>query len=53
MEIVHREQLLVAVSYPCFTLGILAFGTVSVPAAVIRYPDMSALFTTVNMASQG
>ena len=53
MEIGNRQKILLSVLDPCFTLGILALGAMTVPAAIIAYADMSAGVAPVHMTAQG
>jgi hypothetical protein len=52
MKVWYRKQILLAVLYPCFPLGVLALGTMTVTARVITNADMTALIAFVNMAAQ-
>jgi hypothetical protein len=52
MEIRNRQQILFAVLDPCFTLGILAFGTMVVAAGVVADAYVPAYIAPVNMSAQ-
>jgi hypothetical protein len=52
MKVWDRKQILLAVLYPCFPLGVLALGTMTVTARVITDTDMTALIAFVNMSAQ-
>jgi hypothetical protein len=52
MKVWDRKQILLPVLNPCFTLGILALGTMTVTARVVTDADMSTLITFVNMSAQ-
>jgi hypothetical protein len=52
MKVWYRQQILLAIFNPCFSLGILAFGTMTVTARVVTDADMAALITFVNMSAQ-
>jgi hypothetical protein len=52
MKVWDRKQILLAVFYPCFPLGILAPGTMTVTARVITNADMTTLITFINMSAQ-
>jgi hypothetical protein len=52
MKVWDRKQILLAVFYPCFTLSILALGTMTVTARVITDADMTALIAFINMSAQ-
>ena len=53
MEIGNREQILLSVFDPCFTLGILALWAMTVAAAIIAYADVSAGVAPVHMTAKG
>jgi hypothetical protein len=53
MKITYRQQILLTVFYPGFPLGILAFGTMTVTAAVVADTYMSAPVTGIYMTTQG
>jgi hypothetical protein len=52
MKVWDRQQILLAILNPCFSLSILAFGTMTVTARVVTDADMAALITFVNMSAQ-
>jgi hypothetical protein len=52
MKVCHRKQILLTVFYPCFSLGILALGTMTVTARVVTNADMTALIAFINMSAQ-
>jgi len=52
MKVWDRKQILLAVFHPCFTLSVLALGTMTVTAGVVTNADMTALITFVNMSAQ-
>ena len=52
MKIWYREKILFAVLNPCFTLSILALGTMTVTARVVTNADMTALIAFINMSAQ-
>ena len=52
MKVWDRKQILFAVFHPCFTLSILALGTMTVTARVITDADMTALIAFINMSAQ-
>jgi hypothetical protein len=52
MKVWDRKQILLAVFHPCFTLSILALGTMTVTARVITDADMTALIAFINMSAQ-
>jgi hypothetical protein len=52
MKVWDRKKILLAILNPCFTLSILAFGTMTVTARVVTDADMAALITFVNMSAQ-
>jgi hypothetical protein len=52
MKVWHRQQILLAVFNPGFTVSILAFRTMTVTAGVVTNAGMSALVTFVNMSAQ-
>ncbi|HUX57843.1 MAG TPA: hypothetical protein VMV77_12770, partial [Bacteroidales bacterium] len=52
MKVWDRQQILFAAFYPCFTLRILALGTMTVTAGVVTDADMTALIAFVNMSAQ-
>jgi hypothetical protein len=53
MKIGYREQILFSLLNPCFALGVLALGTMTVTAAVVAYADMTAGVAPVHMTAQG
>ncbi len=53
MEIGNREQILFTLLDPCFALGVLALGAMTVSTAVIAYADMTAGVAPVHMTAQG
>lgn len=53
MEIGNREQILFTLPDPCFALGVLALGAMTVAAAVVAYADMTAGVAPVYMTAQG
>jgi hypothetical protein len=53
MEIGNREQIFFAFLNPCLSLSILAFWTMTVPAAVVAYADLTAGVAPVHMTAQG
>jgi hypothetical protein len=52
MKVWYRKQILLAVFHPCFSLSILALGTMTVTARVITDTDMTTFITFVNMSAQ-
>jgi len=52
MKVWDRDKILLAVLNPCFTLGILALGTMTVTARVVTNADMAALIAFINMSAQ-
>jgi len=52
MKVWDWKQILLAVFHPCFSLGILALGTMTVTARVVTNADMTTLITFVNMSAQ-
>jgi hypothetical protein len=52
MKIWYRKQILLAIFHPCFSLSVLALGTMTVTARVITDADMTALIAFVNMSAQ-
>jgi len=52
MKVWYRKQILLAVFHPCFSLSILALGTMTVTARVITDADMTALIAFINMSAQ-
>ena len=52
MKIWDRKQILLAVFHPCFTLSILALGTMTVTARVVTDTDMTTLIAFINMSAQ-
>jgi hypothetical protein len=52
MKIWDRKQILLAVFHPCFTLSVLALGTMTVTARVVTDADMTTLIAFVNMSAQ-
>jgi hypothetical protein len=52
MKVWYRQQILLAVFNPGFTVSILALGTMTVTAGVVTDADMPALITFVNMSAQ-
>jgi hypothetical protein len=52
MKVWDRKQILLAVFHPCFSLSVLALGTMTVTAGVVTNADMTALITFVNMSAQ-
>jgi len=52
MKVWDRKQILLAVFHPCFTLSVLALGTMTVTARVVTNADMTALIAFVNMSAQ-
>src|SRR5450759_3368665 len=52
MKVCYRKQILLAVFHPCFSLSILALGTMTVTARVITDADMTALIAFINMSAQ-
>jgi hypothetical protein len=52
MKIGNRKQVPLPVFNPGFPLGILAFGTMTVTATVLRDTDMPARIATIFMPSQ-
>ena len=53
MEIINREKVFAAGLDPFFLGQSLAFGTVAVPAGVVRYYQVSAVVALVPVAAQG
>ena len=52
MKVWDRKQILFAALHPCFTLSVLALGTMTVTARVVTDADMTAIITFVNMSAQ-
>jgi len=52
MKVWDRKQILLAVFHPCFSLSVLALGTMTVPARVVTNADMTALIAFINMSAQ-
>jgi len=52
MKVWDRKKVLLAVLNPCFPLGILALGTMTVTARVVTNADMTTLIASVNMSAQ-
>jgi hypothetical protein len=52
MKVRDRKQILLAVFHPCFTLSVLALGTMTVTARVVTYADVTALIAFINMSAQ-
>jgi hypothetical protein len=52
MKIWYRDQICFTAFDPCFSLGILAFGAMTIAAAIITYANMPALIALVNMSAQ-
>jgi hypothetical protein len=52
MKVWDRKQILLPVFHPCFTLSVLALGTMTVTARVVTDADMTALIAFVNMSAQ-
>lgn len=52
MKIRYRQEILFTAFNPCFPLGILAFWTMTVTAAVITYANVPAMIASVNMTSK-
>jgi len=52
MKVWDRKQILLAVLYPCFSLSVLALGTMTVTARVVTDTDMTTLITFINMSAQ-
>jgi hypothetical protein len=52
MKIRNREQVFLAILDPDFAVGILAFGAMTVTAAVVGNADMPAFVTTILVPAQ-
>jgi hypothetical protein len=52
MKVWDRKQILLAVFYPCFSLGILTLGTMTVTARVVTDTNMTTLIAFINMSAQ-
>lgn len=52
MKVWDRKQILLAVFHPCFSLSVLALGTMTVTARVVTDTDMTALIAFINMSAQ-
>jgi hypothetical protein len=52
MKVWDRKQILLTVLNPCFSLSILALGTMTVTARVVTDADMAALIAFINMSAQ-
>jgi hypothetical protein len=52
MKIWDRKQILLTIFHPCFSLSVLALGTMTVTARVITDTDMTALIAFINMSAQ-
>jgi len=52
MKVWDRKQILLPVFHPCFSLSVLALGTMTVTARVVTDTDMTALIAFINMAAQ-
>src|SRR5450759_5210876 len=52
MKVWDWKQILLPVFHPCFSLSVLALGTMTVTARDIHNADMTALITFVNMSAQ-
>jgi hypothetical protein len=52
MKVWDRKQILLAIFHPCFTLSVLALGTMTVTARVITNADMTTLIAFINMSAQ-
>jgi hypothetical protein len=52
MKIGNRQKIPFAVFNPCFALGVLAFGAMTVTTGVVTDAKVPALIATVNMATQ-
>jgi hypothetical protein len=52
MKVWDRKQILLAVFHPCFTLSVLALGTMTVTARVVTDADMTTLIAFINMSAQ-
>jgi hypothetical protein len=52
MKVWNRKQILLAIFYPYFSLGILALGTMTVTARVVTNADMTTLIAFINMSAQ-
>jgi hypothetical protein len=52
MKIWDRKKILLAAFHPCFTLSVLALGTMTVTARVVTNADMTALIAFINMSAQ-
>ena len=52
MKVWYRKQILLPVFHPCFPLGVLTLGTMTVTARVITNADMTAFIAFINMSSQ-
>ena len=52
MKVWDRKQILLAAFHPCFTLSVLALGTMTVTARVVTNADMTAIIAFVNMSAQ-
>lgn len=52
MEVRNRKQILLAVLNPGFPLCVLAFGTMTIPAAVVADADMAALVAFIDMTAE-
>jgi hypothetical protein len=50
MKIWHRYQILFTAFNPCFPLGVLAFWTMTVTAAVITYANVPAMIALINVS---
>ncbi len=52
MKVWDRKQILLPIFHPCFPLGILTLGTMTVTARVVTNADMTALIAFINMSAQ-
>jgi hypothetical protein len=52
MKVWDRKKILLSVLNPCFTLSVLALGTMTVTARVVTNADMTALIAFINMSAQ-
>ena len=52
MEITDREEVFVSFLHPLLLFELLAFGAVTVPAGIVRDPQVTAPVAFLNVASQ-
>jgi hypothetical protein len=52
MKIRYRQEILFTAFNPCFPLGILAFWTMTVTAAVVTDANVPAMIASVNVTSK-